>query len=118
MMLYLYCADTLRPNILFKNVDGYEVVLDELKAAVVLELQIIQSIIMDPMKELQTIMKTVGKMITKREHKVCVPLSLGLPISLTSVVLIAMSAATNILTKLRDKIRMSLNDAKTYVLRC
>lgn len=53
-----------------KNVDGYEGVLEELKASVVPELELIQSRVAAPIKELQGIMKLIRKSITKREHKV------------------------------------------------
>ena len=53
-----------------KNVDQYENVMEELKAAVVPELELIQSRVMGPVKELQSIMKIIRKTITKRDHKV------------------------------------------------
>lgn len=53
-----------------KNVDQYENLMEELKNAVVPELELIQSRVMGPVKELQSIMKLIRKSITKREHKV------------------------------------------------
>lgn len=53
-----------------QNVDAYEGVLEELKASVVPELELIQSRVAAPIKELQGIMKLIRKSITKREHKV------------------------------------------------
>ena len=53
-----------------KHVDQYENIMEELKAAVAPELELIQSRIMGPVKELQGIMKLIRKSITKRDHKV------------------------------------------------
>ena len=53
-----------------KHVDQYEGVYEELKTAVVPELELIESRIIGPMKELQGIMKLIRKTITKRDHKV------------------------------------------------
>ena len=53
-----------------RHVDEYEGALDELKAAVVPELELIESRIIGPVKELQSILKLIRKSITKREHKV------------------------------------------------
>lgn len=53
-----------------KHVDQYEGIMDELKTAVVPELELIESRILGPIKELQGIMKTIRKSITKRDHKV------------------------------------------------
>lgn len=54
------------------NVDQYEGVFDELKAAIVPELELIESRIIGPVKELQGILKLIRKSITKREHKVSI----------------------------------------------
>ncbi|EKM60361.1 uncharacterized protein PHACADRAFT_246220 [Phanerochaete carnosa HHB-10118-sp] len=78
-----------------KNVDQYESLMDELKSAVVPELELIQSRVMGPVKELQGVMKLVRKSITKREHK-----------------LTDYDRYNNSLTKLRDKKEKSLNDEK------
>ena len=53
-----------------KNVDMYENALEELKNSIVPELELIESRVLGPMKELQTVMKTIRKTITKRDHKV------------------------------------------------
>ena len=53
-----------------KNVDQFENIMEELKGSVVPELELIQSRIVGPVKELQGIMKSIRKSITKREHKV------------------------------------------------
>lgn len=53
-----------------KNVDQFENMMEELKGSVVPELELIQSRIMGPVKELQSVLKSVRKSITKREHKV------------------------------------------------
>ncbi|KAF7797803.1 hypothetical protein EIP86_009008 [Pleurotus ostreatoroseus] len=78
-----------------KHVDQYEGVYEELKSAVVPELELIESRIIGPMKELQGIMKLIRKTITKRDHK-----------------LIDYDRYNNSLTKLRDKKEKSLNDEK------
>ncbi|PCH33055.1 BAR-domain-containing protein [Wolfiporia cocos MD-104 SS10] len=78
-----------------RNVDAYEVALEELKAAIVPELELIESRIIGPVKELQGVMKTIRKTLTKREHK-----------------LIDYDRFNNSLTKLRDKKEKTLNDEK------
>ncbi|GJE96828.1 BAR-domain-containing protein [Phanerochaete sordida] len=78
-----------------KNVDQYETLMEELKSSVVPELELIQSRVMGPVKELQSIMKLIRKSITKREHK-----------------LVDYDRFNNSLTKLRDKKEKSLNDEK------
>jgi len=78
-----------------KNVDAYETAFQELKVAIVPELELIESRIMAPIKELQGIMKMIRKTITKREHK-----------------LIDYDRFNNSLTKLRDKKEKTLNDEK------
>ncbi|KAH9910162.1 BAR-domain-containing protein [Fomitopsis serialis] len=83
------CAHTVR------NVDDYEVAMEELKAAIAPELELIESRIMGPVKELQGVLKTIRKTITKREHK-----------------LMDYDRYNNSLTKLRDKKEKSLNDEK------
>ena len=52
------------------NVDGYAAALEDLKASVVPELELIESRIVGPIKEFQGILKAIRKSITKREHKV------------------------------------------------
>jgi len=78
-----------------KHVDSYEGILEELKAAVVPELELIESRVIGPVKELQGVMKAIRKSITKRDHK-----------------LIDYDRHNNSLTKLRDKKEKSLNDEK------
>lgn len=56
-----------------RNIDAYESALQELKAAIVPELELIESRIIGPVKEVQNIMKVIRKTMTKREHKVCIP---------------------------------------------
>lgn len=53
-----------------KNVDQYQGMFEELKQTIVPELELIESRIIGPVKELQVVLKTIRKMITKREHKV------------------------------------------------
>jgi len=78
-----------------KNVDAYEGALEELKEAIIPELQLIESRILGPIKEFQSVLKVVRKTLTKREHK-----------------LIDYDRFNTSLTKLRDKKEKSLNDEK------
>ncbi|CAL1697304.1 unnamed protein product [Somion occarium] len=78
-----------------KNVDAYEGALEELKAAIVPELELIESRILGPIKELQGVLKSIRKSITKRDHK-----------------LTDYDRFNNSLTKLRDKKEKSLSDEK------
>ncbi|KAI0344278.1 BAR-domain-containing protein [Trametopsis cervina] len=78
-----------------KHVDTFEGILEELKAAVVPELELIETRVISPVKELQGVMKTIRKSITKRDHK-----------------LLDYDRRNNALTKLRDKKEKSLNDEK------
>ncbi|KAI0079044.1 BAR-domain-containing protein [Panus rudis PR-1116 ss-1] len=78
-----------------KNVDAYEGAMEELKAAIVPELELIESRILGPIKELQSVLKSIRKSITKRDHK-----------------LIDYDRYNNSLTKLRDKKEKSLSDEK------
>ena len=52
------------------SVNKYESHLEELRGSVGPELELIESRVAGPTKELQTILKTIRKTITKREHKV------------------------------------------------
>ena len=61
---YPEAQDTIR------NVDGYQNVFEELRMNISPELELIESRIVTPIKELQTIMKSIRKNITKRDHKV------------------------------------------------
>ncbi|KAL4254548.1 Bridging integrator 3/RVS161-like protein [Abortiporus biennis] len=78
-----------------KNVDAYEAAMEELKGLIVPELELIESRIVGPVKELQTVLKAIRKSITKREHK-----------------LIDYDRYNNSLSKLREKKEKSLNDEK------
>lgn len=48
----------------------YEAIFDEMKTLIAPELDLIDSRIGGPTKELQTVLRTIRKSITKREHKV------------------------------------------------
>jgi len=78
-----------------KNVDGYHTALEELRTSISPELELIESRVVGPVREFQVIMKTIRKMITKREHK-----------------LIDYDRFNNSLSKLRDKKEKSLSDEK------
>lgn len=52
-----------------RNVEAYEIIMQELKAAVQPELELIGSRILGPAMELKEVLKAVRKSITKREHK-------------------------------------------------
>lgn len=47
--------------------------MEELKTAIVPELELIETRIMGPIKEFQGVMKLIRKSLTKREHKVSCP---------------------------------------------
>ncbi len=53
-----------------QNVEAYHAALDELRAAISPELELIESRVVGPVKELQAVMKAIRKTITKRDHKV------------------------------------------------
>ncbi|KAI0935700.1 hypothetical protein AcV5_004045 [Taiwanofungus camphoratus] len=78
-----------------RNVDDYETAMEELKTAIVPELELIESRVVGPIKELQGVLKTIRKSITKREHK-----------------LVDYDRYNNSLTKLRDKKEKTLSDEK------
>lgn len=77
------------------NVDQYEGMMEELRSSVAPELELIESRIVGPVKELQAVMKMIRKTITKREHK-----------------LTDYDRHNNSLMKLRDKKEKSLSDEK------
>ncbi|RDX51449.1 BAR-domain-containing protein [Lentinus brumalis] len=77
------------------NVDVYTATMEEMRASVVPELELIESRIVGPIKEFQGILKAIRKSITKREHK-----------------LVDYDRFNNSLTKLRDKKEKTLNDEK------
>ena len=53
-----------------RNVDSYQQLFEELRLSISPELELIESRIVVPVKELQGIMKGIRKNITKRDHKV------------------------------------------------
>lgn len=53
-----------------RSVTKHEAAMEEMKSLVTPELELIETRILAPAKELQTVMKTIRKTITKREHKV------------------------------------------------
>jgi amphiphysin len=54
-----------------KNVDKFLSVQEELRLLIAPELELIESRITAPLKELRDVLKSVRKSITKRDHKVC-----------------------------------------------
>jgi len=54
-----------------RSVTNYEAAMEEMKELITPELELINSRIRGPAKELQSVMKLIRKSITKREHKVC-----------------------------------------------
>ena len=53
-----------------RNVLKYQTAMEELKVLVAPELELVETRIMGPAKELQSVMKLIRKTITKRDHKV------------------------------------------------
>ncbi len=53
-----------------KNVDAYHTALEELRTSISPELELIESRVVGPVREIQGVMKAIRKMITKRDHKV------------------------------------------------
>lgn len=53
-----------------RNVDQYTTCMQELKDTLSPELELIETRVIAPAKELRTVMKAVRKTITKRDHKV------------------------------------------------
>jgi len=78
-----------------RSVTKYETAMEELRSAIGPELDLIESRVVGPIKELQQIMKMIRKSITKRDHK-----------------LTDYDRFNNSLTKLRDKKEKSLSDEK------
>lgn len=96
-----------------QNIAKYEAIFEEMKTLITPELELIDSRIGGPTKELQSVLKIIRKSITKREHKVC--FVDGLPFfifDLTRVQLTDYDRFNNSLTKLRDKKDKSLSDEK------
>ncbi|KAH9486711.1 Protein hob1 [Psilocybe cubensis] len=78
-----------------RNVTKYETAMQELRELIGPELELIETRISGPAKELQSVMKLIRKTITKRDHK-----------------LTDYDRFNNSLTKLRDKKDKSLSDEK------
>ncbi|KAJ6573959.1 hypothetical protein DFH09DRAFT_1246690 [Mycena vulgaris] len=78
-----------------RSVSKYETAMEQLRASIGPELELIESRIVGPVKELQGVMKLIRKTITKRDHK-----------------LTDYDRFNNSLTKLRDKKEKSLSDEK------
>ncbi|KAG5646869.1 hypothetical protein DXG03_001945 [Asterophora parasitica] len=78
-----------------RNITKYEAAMEEMRTLVAPELELIESRIVGPLKELQTTLKLIRKTITKRDHK-----------------LVDYDRFNNSLTKLRDKKEKSLSDEK------
>ena len=53
-----------------RSVTKYETAMQELRELIGPELELIETRILGPAKELQSVMKTIRKTITKRDHKV------------------------------------------------
>ena len=86
---------------------------DEMKALIAPELELIDSRIGGPAKELQSVLRLIRKSITKREHKVSfLDRLLCFIFDPTQVQLTDYDRFNNSLTKLRDKKDKSLNDEK------
>jgi amphiphysin len=54
-----------------RSVDAFQSTMEELRATIGPELELIESRITGPTKEFQGVLKLIRKSITKREHKVC-----------------------------------------------
>ncbi|PFH54691.1 hypothetical protein AMATHDRAFT_72453 [Amanita thiersii Skay4041] len=78
-----------------KSITTYQEMMEELKALIGPELELIESRILGPANEFQAIVKLIRKTITKRDHK-----------------LTDYDRHNSSLTKLRDKKEKSLNDEK------
>uniref|UniRef100_A0A0W0F9Y5 BAR-domain-containing protein n=1 Tax=Moniliophthora roreri TaxID=221103 RepID=A0A0W0F9Y5_MONRR len=78
-----------------RSVERYTNIMEEMRTSIGPELELIESRIVGPSKELQSILKMIRKTITKRAHK-----------------LTDYDRFNNSLTKLRDKKEKSLSDEK------
>jgi amphiphysin len=104
-----------------KNVDQFSSVQEELRLLIAPELELIESRIIAPLKELRDVLKSIRKTVTKRDHKVCYvdgPATRSL-ISHFDITymhrnqqLTDYDRFNNSLTKLREKKEKSLNDEK------
>jgi amphiphysin len=77
------------------SVDAFQTTMEELRTTIGPELELIESRIVGPAKEFQSVLKLIRKSITKRDHK-----------------LMDYDRFNNSLTKLRDKKEKSLSDEK------
>ncbi|KAG8999876.1 hypothetical protein FRB94_005869 [Tulasnella sp. JGI-2019a] len=78
-----------------RNISQYQTEMEELRMTLSPELELIESRVVGPVKELQNVLKLIRKNITKRDHK-----------------LVDFDRFNNSLTKLRDKKEKTLNDEK------
>jgi len=78
-----------------RSVDAFQTTTEELRSTIGPELELIESRVVGPTKEFQSVLKLIRKSITKREHK-----------------LVDYDRFNNSLTKLRDKKERSLSDEK------
>lgn len=78
------------------NLASYGQLMDELKEALTPELELIESRVVSPTKDFQTVIKAIRKNITKRDHK-----------------LVDYDRHNNAYTKLRDKKEKSLKDEQS-----
>ena len=78
-----------------RNVTKYEGAMEEMRGLIAPELELIESRIVGPAKEFQSVLKLIRKTMTKRDHK-----------------LVDYDRFNNSLTKLRDKKEKTLSDEK------
>ena len=98
-----------------RNVDAYQTALEELRTSISPELELIESRVVGPVKEIQGVMKSIRKMITKRDHKVSSASHTGEIHAHAESALFQLTdydRFNNSLTKLRDKKEKSLSDEK------
>lgn len=82
-------------DVTIKNIGAYQALMEQLREVLVPELELIESRIIVPTKELQDICKRIRKTIVKRDHK-----------------LVDFDRHNNSLSKLREKKEKSLSDEK------
>ncbi|KAG8989224.1 hypothetical protein FRB90_002348 [Tulasnella sp. 427] len=92
-----YNLDSKHPDAAntIRNVDQYQTEMEELRMSLTPELELIESRIIGPVKELQGVLKLIRKNITKRDHK-----------------LVDYDRYNNSLVKLREKKEKTLADEK------
>lgn len=102
-----------------KNCGQYALLMNELRTALSPELELIDSRVIGPCKDLQDVLKKIRKTITKRDHKVGLPSAALLWPSHRSGAdppafrqLVDYDRHNNSLNKLRDKKEKSLSDEK------